>query len=288
MDGVELVGAMFVARTFAISYEKGGICSTRFADVEGWCAQRSIPAREYSGTGSIAEFAAECRADFALVAGWYHMIPRQVRERFPKGCAGFHGSLLPKFRGGAPLAWAILAGEAKTGMTLFELGDGIDDGGVYGQREIPIGARTSVGELVALAQTAAIELLDCLPRISAGELRARPQEGAPSYALQRSPRDGVIDWTRSTGDIDRLIRAVGHPYPGASTTLSGSTVLVWSASPHVGPRIYGTPGQIARLRDESETCVVTGDGALVIHDATNADGQSVLAELRRAANQRLL
>lgn len=286
-SGVEIAGAVYVPKAFDISYQTTPLQSTRFADVKAWCRARKIPSRKYSGAATIVDLAKETGADFGLAAGWYHMIPRHVRDVFAKGCAGLHGSLLPKFRGGAPLAWAILAGERKTGMTLFELGDGIDDGPIYGQRSFEIGPRARVGDLVVAAEAAALELIaECMPRIAKGTLAPRAQSGSPTYGLQRAPGDGRIDWHASAVSIDRLVRAVGRPYPGASTTFAGEDVLIWDAAPLSGVTIFGSPGQIAKVPEEPMPCVVTGDGVLVVHDATNRSGQSLMALLHKAANQR--
>lgn len=287
--GVGVAGVVYVPKQFAISYRPTPLQSSRFADLQSWCANAAIPAREYTGVDSIIDHAREVNADFALAAGWYHMIPRHVRQVFARGCAGLHGSLLPKLRGGAPLAWAILSGESQTGMTLFELGDGIDDGAIYGQRSFPIGPRARVGELVRAAEAAALDLIaDCLPRIADASLTPTPQSGVASYGLQRGPTDGRINWQLPAEEIDRLIRAVGRPYPGATTTFDGQDCLIWDAEPLAAPVILGSPGQIARIPERAEPCVVTGRGALVIRDVTDRDGASLLPLLQRSANQRLL
>lgn len=285
--GVTLAGVVHVPRQFGISYEPNGVTNTRFADLGEWCAAREIPGRAYDGPDSIAEHAAVCAADFALVAGWYHMVPRSVRRLFPRGCAGLHASLLPRLRGGAPLAWAILSGASEAGMSLFELGDGIDDGPIYGQRAIPIGPRSTVGELVAAAEVAALELVAaCVPRIASHQLTPRPQTGTPSYSLQRAPQDGRIDWSRPAVDIDRLIRAVGRPYPGAFTTFDDNPVFIWAAELLEGVEVLGTPGQLARIPGVDETCVVTGAGGLRLVDVTDSLGGSCLGLLRQSANRR--
>src|SRR5207237_408862 len=171
-------------------------------------------------------------ADFGLAAGWYHFIPAAVRRRLDRGCAGLHASLLPKLRGGAPLSWAILTDQERTGVTLFELADDVDDGPIYGQRGFPIGPRARVAELVASAERASLELVsDCLPAIADGRLTATPQVGEPSYGLQRSPEDGWIDWRWPALEVDRLVRAVGRPYSGALTSLDGAVLHVWDVKP---------------------------------------------------------
>ncbi len=271
---------------FAIGYAPGGIKNFRHADVAGWAAAAGLPVGV--GADRLEAFLAAQAPDFALVVGWYHLVPARVRRRLPRGCAGLHASLLPQLRGGAPLNWAILSGLARTGITLFELGDGVDDGPIYGQRGFDIAPGADVGDLVKLAEAAAVELIEsCLPAIARGTLLPTAQAGTPSYALQRRPEDGAIDWTRSAQDIERLVRATTRPYPGAYSTFDGQRVSIWRGV-HLrqAPNVLGAPGQIARLPEIATPCVVTGDGVFGIHEATDASGADAVPALARAANRR--
>jgi methionyl-tRNA formyltransferase len=285
---VALAAIVHVGERVAISYRPGGMVNSRHADVPGWCAAHGVPAVAHVGGTSLAETLTDRHADLLLAAGWYHMVPRAVRERFPRGAVGFHGSLLPRLRGGAPIAWAILEGHDETGMSLFTLAEGVDTGELWGQRTIPIGPRTDAAELVAAGADAAVELArEVVPGILDGSAAARPQTGAPSIGLQRGPEDGAIDWTRPTIEIDRLVRAVTRPYPGAFTALDGRRFRVWRGRPWDGPRVLGAPGQLFRLGPDEPLAVVTGDGGLVIEAAEYDDGSDALAELRRASQRRL-
>ena len=284
--GVPVAGVLHVGRSFPISYRAGGVTNWRFADLASWAEERGIPNEQYDTPADASEFVTRVQAQFGLVAGWYHMVPRSLRSKFSMGCAGLHASLLPKFRGGAPLNWALLAQESSTGVSLFELGDGVDDGPLYGQRKFAIRTRARISDLVEEAERSSLALVEeCIPALAAGTLRPAPQAGTPTYCLQRSPRDGWIDWHRSTEQIDLLIRAVGHPYPGAYTRFGSEVVYIWDAEPIPGVQVYGAPGQIARLPDESDAVVVTGDGVLAVREATDSSGAPVTATLRRSANQ---
>jgi len=286
--GFSPVGVVYVARSFPISYQPGGVTNVRYADLASWAEQRGIPAHHYKTPKEALSFASSVRADFGLLAGWFHLVPRVLRDHFTLGCAGVHASLLPKFRGGAPLNWALLAGETTTGVSLFELGDEVDDGPIYGQQRIPIGPNTRIGDLVDAAHRAALEIVSkCIPALAEGRLAPKPQAGTPSYCLQRTPDDGWIDWRRPTAQIDRLVRAVGRPYPGAATVLGGQKLTVWGADPVPDVQVYGVPGQITRLPADEDPCVVTGDGVLAIREATDMHGESVLGALRKASQSRL-
>jgi methionyl-tRNA formyltransferase len=285
--GAKPAGVVHLGETVRISYRAQGLSNVRHADLAGWSAQTATPSMTFTDNDAIARFAGELGADLLVVAGWYHMVPAELRRRFTRGALGFHASLLPALRGGAPLPWAILSGASETGMTLFELGDGIDDGPIYGQRRIPVGPRTTVGELVAAAEAAALELVgECLPAIATGTLTARAQSGAASYGLQRAPEDGRLEWRRTAVELDRLVRAVGKPYPGAFAELDGARITIWNTDFRDAPEVWGTPGQICRIPEEPDPAVVTAAGLLVIREAADASGDDAMPRLRRAANQR--
>lgn len=286
--GLPPAGVVHVGREFTISYRPTGVTNARFGDMAAWCATENISHRVYVSSDEIEQFAKEVSADFCLAAGWYHMVPGRLRALFQHGAAGLHASLLPKLRGGAPLNWAILSGEKESGISLFVLGDGVDDGSLYGQERFSIGPRATIGELVQVVEHGAIRLIEtCLPGIASGRIKPRPQVGEPTYCLQRSPEDGAIDWSSSAEEIDRLIRAVGHPYPGAFTSYEGRKIIVWAAIPLARDiLVLGAPGQIARVHAEKNPTVVTGRGCLVIHEAAYDDGSDAMATLRRSANKR--
>lgn len=287
--GCALRGICHVGETFSISYADAPVRNVRFADVEGWCEAHGVEHIAFTGNADLAAALANHPADFALAAGWYHVVPASLRALFPRGCAGVHASLLPELRGGAPLNWAILNGARRTGVSLYALVDEMDAGPLYGQVEITIGPRTDVGELVEASRRATRALLgQSLPGIAAGTLTPRPQQGTPTWGLQRSPADGTIDWSRASADIDRLVRAVTRPYPGARTRLGGRTVLVWRGEPaDAALRVLGAPGQIFVPPGWTHPVVVTADGALVIWQASfEADGADALPELLHSSQRR--
>lgn len=295
---VTLAGVVTAPREVTISYAPNGVVNSRHADIPGWCMSREIPCSNTTQSDEIEAFVKQLGADFCLVAGWLHMVPQRVRELFGKGCAGFHASLLPELRGGAPLPWAILGGFDRTGVTMFELGDGVDEGPVYGQQEIRIEPRTMVAELVDASLTAAYHLtVSLLPRIADETVTAAPQVGRPSYGLQRSPADGLLDWAARRSAVDRVIRACGRPYPGAFTWITVTSrnlpitakieaqlakVHLWKAEPS-NIVVYGSPGQIASIGQEVH--VMCGDGPLCVHEAT-IDDVDALPLLRKMNHRR--
>ena len=277
-----------VGRAFAVSYDPSGVTNRRFADMANWAQRRGVEAHEYESVDRTITVLERLRPGMGLVAGWYHMLPARLRGLFSHGVLGLHASLLPKYRGGAPLNWALLQGEREGGVSLFALADGVDDGPLYGQRRFPIGPRDYIDDLVERANDAAVGLLrESIGAIADGSLTPRPQTGTPTYCLQRSPDDGIIDWTRPADEIERLVRAVSRPYPGARAALAGTTVTIWRArAVESAPAVLGQRGQIARLPETASPCVVSGQGLLAIEEATDEDGADLLPVIEKSAQQR--
>ena len=286
--GIPLACVVHVRREFAISYSPGRVTNRRFVDMGGWAERHGIEAHEYESVDQTLAVLHRHRPGVGIAAGWYHLLPARLRRIFSCRILGIHASLLPRYRGGAPLNWALLQGERESGVSLFELADGVDDGPLYGQLRFPIGLRDYIGDLVERANDAAVDLLRAsIGGIVNGSLEPRPQVGAPTYCLQRIPEDGAIDWTRPADEIERLVRAVSHPYPGARTELAGIGLDIWRAEwLQAAPQVLGRPGQIARLPGVAAPCVVTGRGLLAIEEATGEDGADFLPVIEQSAQQR--
>lgn len=287
-SGVRLSTVVGLPTAFSISYSRDKVASSRYADIAGWCARHGVPYLDFVSYDAILDRIAPDGPTVCLVAGWYHMVPRRFRERFSRGCYGFHASLLPQLRGGAPLNWAILDGLSETGVTLFEMADSVDDGLIMGQERFPIGRRAVIADLVRASQAACAALTErCLPALLAGACAGRPQGPGATYGLQRRPEDGCIDWRLDADTIDRLVRASGRPYSGAFSVLEDEQIHIWDSLPGAGlPRVLGAPGQIVRLDECPDPCVVTGAGLLIVRDATSAGGDACLDKLRKSGHKR--
>ena len=289
LDGIEIGACIGAPPTIEASFVPGGRPNTRHVDLCEWAEREAIPSLEYRNPDALLEFCRAHQSDIAVVAGWYHMIPTRVRSEFTHGAVALHGSLLPKFRGGAPLNWALLSGSEETGISLFELSDGVDEGPLYGQRRIGISSTTTISDLIEATTALGLELLrDCLPGIADGTLQPVPQVGAPSYCLHRSREDGRIDWNAEADSIDRLIRATTRPYPGAFTTLDGDEILIWAAELVAdAPQIHSPPGGIVRIPGYDGILIVARNGCIMPTDASLSSGGDALAVLSRAAFRRL-
>lgn len=171
-------------------------------------------------------------ADLMIVVAYGLLLPAPVLRTPRLGCINIHASLLPRWRGAAPIQRAILAGDAHTGVTIMQMDAGLDTGPMLLERTIDIGARENAASLHdRLARIGAEALLEALDTLASGELppRAQPAEGA-TYATKLRKEEALIDWTRSAVEIDRQVRAF-NPWPIAETRWNGEQLRIWEATP---------------------------------------------------------
>ncbi len=214
------------------------------------------PARLRRNEAAQAEFAA-LDLDAAVVAAYGLLLPRAMLEAPRRGCLNVHASLLPRWRGAAPIQAAILAGDRESGVTIMRMEQGLDTGPMLLSGAVPITGRTTSpslhDELAALGATLAVRAL-------AGNPAPRPQpEDGVTYAPKLTRSDGWLDWTQDAIVLDRRIRAL-NPWPGTSTTLGGEPLKVLAAEPEPadGGALHGTPGTVL----DATLTVACGTGAL--------------------------
>ena len=235
--------------------------AVRPSPVQAWADERGIPVRtpaSFADPETAAGFAG-LKADAAIVAAYGLILPQAVLDAPVHGCLNIHASLLPRWRGAAPIQRAIQAGDAETGVTIMQVDPGLDTGPILLQRKVPITAATTGGtlhdELAALGAAAIVDALDWLDGADAAELRPRlqPKAGA-TYACKIDKAEARIDWTRPAEQIERTVRAF-DPAPGAFFETGGRRIRVLNASVCEGT---GEPGTVL---DDSLT-VACGAGAL--------------------------
>jgi len=182
-------------------------------------------------TGALAQWLSEREADVAVVLAYGRILPLGVLEAPQHGCMNLHASLLPKYRGAAPINWAIVRGETETGVSLMQMTEGCDEGPVYVQRRLPIRDDTDAGALTAkVAELAATMVREDLPLAVAGHLAAVPQDdGAATLAPLIQPSHRIIDWSNANQDVTNLVRGMA-PAPCAVTSLHGKRLKVLRAS----------------------------------------------------------
>jgi methionyl-tRNA formyltransferase len=227
-----------------------------------------------------------------LFSFYYRSMLKEAVLGIPRlGALNLHGSLLPKYRGRAPVNWVLVNGETETGVTLHFMNVKPDAGDIVGQAAVPIAFEDTALTLFGKMEEAASRLLgELLPRIARGDIPRRPNDIARgSYFGGRRPEDGRIDWSRPAAEIYNLVRAVTRPYPGAFTALEGDPLTVWWAVPL--PPAAGTvppPGTI-RLTG-GRAAVETGEGRLRLEEvewrSRTAKGEAIAALLEGRDNGR--
>ncbi|MHB1131164.1 MAG: methionyl-tRNA formyltransferase [Chloroflexota bacterium] len=180
----------------------------------------------------VQEALAASRPEVVVVAAFGQLLPASVLELPRFGCLNVHASLLPRWRGAAPIAAAILAGDAQTGITIMRMERGLDTGPMLTQRAVDIAIDETAGELTArLSQVGADLLLETLPRWVAGEVSAQPQDNArATYAPQLHKQDGQLDWREPATALWRRCRAC-QPWPGAFSYWAGQPLKILDSTP---------------------------------------------------------
>jgi methionyl-tRNA formyltransferase len=213
--------------------------------------------------------------ELLVVVAYGLILPPAVLELPRLGCLNIHASLLPRWRGAAPIQRAILAGDATTGVTLMRMDAGLDTGPILCQRALPIGPQMTGGELHdALAALGAGMLAPAIEDLAAGRVVPQPQPDAGvSYAAKIDKAEAVIDWTADAAAIARRVRAF-NPWPVAETRLAGEQLRIWRAVPLAVAAGNAAPGTVLGLVDDA-LHVATGAGVLAI-EALQAAGRRVV------------
>lgn len=220
---------------------------------------------------------AESHADVMVVAAYGLILPQAVLDMPRLGCINIHASLLPRWRGAAPIHRAIEAGDAQTGITLMQMDAGLDTGAMLSRAAIPILDTDTTGSLHdRLATLGAAEIVALLPNLAQGKVAATPQDNAlATYATKISKDEAVLDWTLPARTLERKIRAF-NPFPGTGAQIDGMPLKIWRARAVPGK---GTPGSVL---DRNNLTIACGEDALRLEEVQKAGGkrQSVAEYLR--------
>lgn len=213
--------------------------------------------------------------DLLLVVGWTQLLKQELL-RIPRlACLGFHASLLPKYRGRAPVNWAIINGEKVTGNTMITLEPEADTGDIVAQRAISITDEDDCNTVYQKVGQTEVEMLDeILPIIRRGVLPRRKQDDRQATVMpKRRAEDGLIDWNRSTREIYNWVRALTDPYPGAFSFLNGERIWIWAARTDGGPILNQShrPGEVI-LDSQGWPWVSTADGWIRVVSAQREGG----------------
>jgi methionyl-tRNA formyltransferase len=236
---------------------------------------------------SVADFLRHIAPDVIVIIAYGHIIPASLLPLPRFGWINLHASLLPKYRGAAPIAWAIANGESTTGLTTMHIDAGMDTGPILLQEEIPIGADETAPELATrMAQAGAPLVLETLRKIERGRITPQPQDSAcATIAPMLKKEHGRIDWTLTAGQIYNRMRAFAF-WPGAYTILRGQTCQVWGR-PALDAAAASTEAPGTIVPSSSAIYVVCGEGSILEVEFAQAEGRKRVAALDFANGMRL-
>jgi methionyl-tRNA formyltransferase len=228
--------------------------------------------------GGIGALAGRLSPDLVLSVLYRDMLPRPVLESARLAALNLHPSLLPAYRGRAPINWVLVHGEPQTGVTLHHMIGRADAGDIAGQRAIAIAPRETALSLYRKVEEEGVRLLaEMLPRFAGGTAQRWPQdETRASYFGRRRPEDGRIDWTWPAARIDRLVRAVAPPWPGAFGEVEGGLAWIYQGQPAepvgAGAAVGGSPAPGSVRREGGRVWVATADRWFEVEAAAGLAG----------------
>jgi len=234
-----------------------------FPSMKKLASERGIPVSTETDLTLEAEALQTLKPDLIFSFYYRNLIPTRILKMARKGAFNMHGSYLPKYRGRAPVNWAVLNGEKQTGATLHVMVEKADAGDIVDQQAVPIGPDDTTAIVQRRVTDAAVKLLvRQIEALKAGTAPRRRQDPAQAtYFGRRRPEDGLIDWSWPAERIHNLVRAVTHPYPGAFTDKFGIKTYIWASRPAPRAAIPVGPGEI-RI-EKGRVFAGCGDGGLL-------------------------
>jgi len=240
----------------------------RFALARGLALHQPASLKDAANAAPIEA----AKPDVIVVAAYGLILPQRVLDLAPHGAINIHASLLPRWRGAAPIQRALMAGDSETGITIMQMDSGLDTGPILAQQAVPIAPDDDAGTLHdRLALLGAELIVRALEALARGALAPQPQPASGAcYAPKLGRQDAQLDWIRPAIELERLVRAL-RPAPGALTTLGGEPLKVWDARVVAG---RGHPGEV----------IGTSDAGLVVACGTDA---LALRRLQRSGGRQL-
>lgn len=214
----------------------------------------------------------ELAPDVLVVVAFGQIIPQEILDIAPYGCINVHGSLLPKYRGAAPIQWAVIDGEKESGVTTMQMDAGLDTGDMLLKTVVPLDEKETGGSLFdKLSKAGADLLLETLDALENGTVTPQKQGESPTaYAKMLTKDMGAIDWNRPAKELERLIRGL-NPWPSAFSHLNGKTLKIWEASVEEENGEKKAPGTVLQA-DAKGFRIQTGEGILKI-DTLQLEGK---------------
>ena len=205
-------------------------------------------------------------ADVCVVAAFGQIIPASILHMKKYGCINVHASLLPKYRGAAPIQWAVIDGEKESGVTIMQMDEGLDTGDMLAKAIVPLDEKETGGSLFdKLSEAGGRLCVETLAKLEKGEITPEKQGESPTaYASMLDKKMGNIDWNKSAVVLDRLVRGL-NPWPSAYTLLDGKTLKIWACDVLPQSASKGESGEILEVTKDA-IHVQTGDGILVLRE----------------------
>lgn len=229
--------------------------------VKQLAVERGAPVLQPRKRTELLDAIAASGAELGVVVAYGRILPKAVLEAFPRGCINVHASLLPKYRGAAPIQWAVINGEPVSGVCIMQLDEGMDTGPVYASAEVELDPDETAGTLFErLAPLGAELLLEVIESMAAGTAVATEQDhAAATMAPMMKKADGQVDWSKDASAVSSHIRGV-DPWPGAFTSLNGDRLKLFGARVIDGA---GRPGEVLGV-GEHGLVVACGSGACAV------------------------
>ena len=205
-------------------------------------------------------------ADVCVVAAFGQIIPASILHMKKYGCINVHASLLPKYRGAAPIQWAVIDGEKESGVTIMQMDEGLDTGDMLAKAIVPLDGKETGGSLFdKLSEAGGRLCVETLAKLEKGEITPEKQGESPTaYASMLDKKMGNIDWNKSAVVIERLVRGL-NPWPSAYTHPDGKTLKIWACDVLPQSASKGESGEILEVTKDA-IHVQTGDGILVLRE----------------------
>ena len=219
------------------------------------------------------EYLRKFNADIIIVVAFGQILSKSILDMPRYGCINVHASLLPKYRGAAPIQWAVINGDKESGVTIMRMDEGVDTGDMINKVIVPLNEKETGGSLFdRLSESGAKLLVETLPMLEDGSavFEKQPEESTTPYAAMISKKMGELDWAKSATELERLIRGL-NPWPSAFSHLNGKTLKIWEASVEEENGEKKAPGTVLQA-DAKGFRIQTGEGILKI-DTLQMEGK---------------